>query len=138
MGYLLNPTVLSLKTVIPEANVLNLDTTPYNILQPVNNTFLLLKYAALTAANNQTISYGGFQHIYLSGTGSQPPFALYEENSDISSVYLTIFNLGSTHPPSRFGSIAKLGGGLDIAFSNALTQGNGDLILYIEYQYLII
>jgi hypothetical protein len=138
MGYLINPTVLSLKTVIPEANVLNLDTTPYNILQPVNNTFLLLKYAALTAANNQTITYTGFQHIYLQGIGAQPPFALYEENSDINPAYLTIFNLGSTHPPSRFGSIAKLNGGLDIAFSNAVAVGDGDLILYIEYQYLTL
>lgn len=138
MGYLINDNVLSKKIVIPQADVLNLDTTPFNILQPVNNSFVLLKYACLTAANNQTIGYQGFQHIYILGTGSTPPLALYEENSDIRPIYLTIFNLASTHPPSRFGSIVKINNGLDIAFSNAVTLGDGDLIVYIEYKILTL
>jgi hypothetical protein len=142
MGYLINRSsdIITLQITIPEADVLTLDTIPFEIISGSGgNEFILVKYAAITAANNQTISYAGFTDIYLQGSGAAPVFATVQEQGfTIEPIYLLLFNINSIRPPITIGALTKRGNGVDISFRTPITVGDGDLILYIEYQILSI
>ena len=140
MGYLIQPGSDLIKTsvIIPEADVLQLHVTPYNLIPLVNfNQFVLLKNAYLRAADNQIQNYSGFQHIYLQDD-SPAVISFYQEQSPIAPIYLFYFNIGASHPPSRFGSQIKTGYGVNLSFSNAPIQGDGDIIVYLEYNILTV
>ena len=139
MGYLIGASdLIKTRIIIPEADVLTLDAIPYNLIpQVAANQFVLLKNAYLRAADNQTQGYIGYQHIYLQDN-SPTVLGLYEEQTPITPNYLLYFNIGVSHPPSKFGSSIKRIYGINIFFSNSLIQGDGDLIAYLEYSILTI
>jgi len=142
MGYLINRSsdIITLQITIPEADVLTLDTIPFEIISGSGGSeFILGKYAAITASNNQTIDYTGFTDIYLQGSGAAPVLAtVQEQGNPLAPLYLYLFNINSIRPPISIGALAKRGNGVDISFRNPITAGDGDLILYIEYQILTI
>jgi hypothetical protein len=143
MGYLINSSdIIITKITIPEADVLTLNTIPYNlIIGSGASEYILVKYAAIYPAINQTIAYSGYGSIYLTGESSGPIFATCNEligGGGISSIYLQLFNINSIQPPINIGAFIKIGNGVDIQFRNAVTSGDGDVIVYLEYQYLTI
>jgi len=135
MGYLIKQPNIKREIIIPEADVLLLGTTPfgYNILtQLVSNQAYGIKSCYISNLNIAG-NYTGFQHIYLQD-GNASVLGVYEENLSIAYQFLLYMNIGSSHPPSKFGGGIAVGsnGGLYINFSNTAT-GSGDLKVYIEY-----
>ena len=136
MGYLIESATIKREIVIPEADVLLLGTSAYNLLPTLlSNQAYAVKSCYIS--NNKNIgNYTGFQHIYLQDAN---PLILgvYEENASIAYQFLLYLNIGSSHPPSKFGGAITVGtnGGLFINFSNPAT-GDGDITVYIEYSII--
>ena len=130
--------LIKIRVIIPEADVLQLHITPYNLIGPVDfNQFVILKNAYLTASNNQTQGYLLYQNIILEDD-SPNTLGVYEEQGPIEFIYLIYFNIGVTFSPILSGAFNKRSYGVNIKFTNAPAAGDGDLIVYLEYNILTV
>lgn len=140
MGYLINSEFISKKIIIPEADVQILDSTPYVILDYSGDGLIQVLSCAVTPNSNQATTYLGFGHLYLRDQPtSLAKIAIYDEAiAGLELNYLSSLIINMNHPPNTFGSQKKLGNGLALQFQTPITQGDGDLIVFIQYRILYI
>ena len=138
MGYLINTEFISKKIIIPEADVQVMDSAPYTILDYSGNGFIQCLTCAVTVDINQTATYDGFDHLYLrTKPSASVRLGVYDElNYPLETNYLACLNINMSHPPNRFGVAQKLSTGLALEFGSPITQGDGDLIVFLQYRII--
>jgi len=141
MGYLINDNFIIRRTfVIPEADVLLMDSgQPFTLVTTNNNFFAIPVFCYLTAANNQTTPYDIFGHIHLTNSGNYTSgdlCATYAQNATSSGTistggyYAMLVNFQSA--PNRFGGVIARKN-LEIFWDTLPASGDGDLIVNLGY-----
>ena len=141
MGYLINDNfIIRRQFVIPEADVLLMDSSqPYTLVSTNNSFFAIPIFCNLKAAANQTTPYDAFVHIHLTNTsnyGVGDICATYSQNASSLGVidnlqyYAMLVNFQSA--PNRFGGING-SKDLQIFYDNLPATGDGDLIINLGY-----
>jgi hypothetical protein len=134
MGYLITTGILKKTVIVPLADVLTLDTIPYQII-PFSNennyTILAANLKIESVVGNQITSFG---HFYLEYKPSTSKFATYDENIKPIDVDIRAnFLINMSHPPNQFGSFTpKVIFPLNI-LSELPPAANCDLIVTVYY-----
>jgi hypothetical protein len=141
MGYLVNDSFIIRRTfVIPEADVLLMDSTqPFTLVTTNNNFFAIPVFCYLTAANNQTTPYDVFVHVHLTNSGNYTSgdlCATYAQNANSAGTiqaggyYAMLVNFQAA--PNRFGGTIERKN-LEIFWDTLPASGDGDLIVNLGY-----
>jgi hypothetical protein len=137
MGYLIdnsNPYLTKI-TVIPEADVQQLDNTAQRVLDGESGFFLIPIFIGLKVLSNSTTPYLGYSHIYVTSS----PFGKINATFDAAGgnilgyTYYNAMDVYMSHPPNVPGGTFKENLTLYINFSTPITAGDGDLEVTIYY-----
>lgn len=141
MGYLINDNfIVKRQFIIPEADVLLMDSSqPYTLVTTNNNFFAIPVFCYLTAANNQTTPYNSFVHIHLTNSGNYAApelCATYSQNANasgtIASLAYVAMLVNFQSAPNRFGGTLEKKD-LQIFWDTLPASGDGDLIVNLGY-----
>jgi hypothetical protein len=137
MGYVIQPIDIITKVlIIPEADVLVMDISPYSILQITNGGIQCISISVKVLPGGS--GYTGFNHLYLLDTATIEIVGVYDEAAigvPIDVGYNTFLILNMRHPPNKFGAFSKDNSGLSLNCS-APMSGTGDLQVSFQYRLL--
>lgn len=137
MGYLLDTGFLiRTEIIIPEADVLLMDSNqPYTLIN-TNNNFYCLPIAIYVTALNNTILYSGFNHLHCTNVNSYTSGSicatLQEAASPIGSFTYAALLVNFQASPNRFGG-HNLFKPLEMFWDTLPTAGDGDLKVIVYY-----
>jgi hypothetical protein len=137
MGYILkNGGFLTKTIIVPELQVATLSTLGVVLLDAIAGSYILTNSVVVTAGSNQTTGYTGFNYITVDNNTT---IGNYSENISGIGIQLQYYNqlgLNFAQLPEQ-GSQLKTGKELKLFLDTTPSSGDGDIIITVEYKYVI-
>jgi hypothetical protein len=135
MGYLIDTTIIRQHTtIIPSADAIILDSTPYEVFPAVADTFIYPLSVNLLVEKNSTNTYLSYNVIELiNGTTLNEIATCRESRSILEYGYAVNLCMNNNFPPFDPGCTIKVGVPLFLKFRLPITAGDGDIKVIINY-----
>jgi hypothetical protein len=130
MGYLIKTSIEKIEVIIPQADIITLNTIPVDIIG--NKNFYYTIISANLKMQNLGENVQTFGHFYLGYNTPLEKIAIYDENAGIITTRQSNFIINMSHPPNIFGSVSSFAIGLQLEAQLPPTA-TGDMICTIYY-----